>query len=320
MKTNRLKLIKKSFIIIIFLFGILCFNCVDDKNNLVDPPIKEKIISKIEITPDSLIKLIGSFVQFEAIAKDQNDNIIENLVYRWISSDTSMVFIDSIGLAFCKSIGEVNITVEYDTVTSNVARFTVISPTINAGQKTGTGIVYTDLYPGLQIGYFNWNSENIDVNKDGIDDFVISHRHDGGNNREIIVSIEPIGGNEVNFDPSYSHIADSILYNTIDTSYSGLKLYNPDLFEIWAETVAQNSLIDSSLVWTSNTTTLFFHYARDGIAWGYDFGLWKTNSSSYLAVRLNKTIGVPYGWIRVKIEIVGARSLLLEYAGIRTDE
>jgi len=280
----------------------------------------DTIISEIIITPDSLIGIIGSYIQFEALAKDQYGQTIENLNFKWISSDISIVSVDSSGLAFLKSEGEVTITAVYDTLTSNVAIFTVISPTIKAGQKTGKGIVYTDLYPGLQIGYFNWNSVNIDLNKDGVDDFVISHRHDGGNNREIIVFIEPIGGNEINFNPSYSDIADSILYNTVDTSYSGLKLYNPALFEEWADTVAQNSLIDSNLLWISNTTTLFFHYARDAIAWGYDFGMWERGKSKYLAVRLFTTNGFTSGWMHVKIEVLVAESLLLEYAGIRIDD
>jgi hypothetical protein len=304
--------------LIYYLLCLLMFlNCAKEKITLTNSLDNSGTLSTIIISPDSAIKIIGSNIQFNySIIYTKMESEKSNSAH-WISSDTSIATIDSTGLAICKSVGKTYITAQVDSLTSNSASLNIIRPTILVGQTEGMGISYTNLGAGIGVT----DVFLIDINNNGLHDFVIDHKRVGGNNRDIIVKILPLSGNQINFNTTYKSVADSILLNKVDTTLSGFRLWFPADFEIWADTVSFNTEVNGSLSWINHSSTLFYHYARDAIAWGYDFGLWTRYDSRYLALKICDNSDTTFAWLSIKIQNNGdCDALVFEYAGIKTLE
>ena len=302
--------------IVCFLLLLVFFNCTKEKVPLTSSINNSDTLSNLVISPDSAIQIMGSKIQFYYTITHTVRDFVNEQKIQWISSDTSVATIDSLGLAICKNIGKTDITVQLDSLKSNYASLNIISPKILVGQSEGIGISYTNLGSGITVT----DVFLIDVNSDGSHDIVVDHKRIGGNNRDIVVKILPLNGNQINFNSSYKSVADSILVSNVDTSLSGHRLYFPADFEIWADTVSLNTEVNENLNWINHSSTLYYHYVRDAISWGYNFGLWKYESK-YLALKICNNSDTTYAWRYIKVQNnYNSDALVIEYAGIKTLE
>lgn len=304
-------------VIVCFLLFMAFLCCTKDNETLTSSLNNSDTLISLVISPDSAIKIMDSKIQFYYTIMHTETDFVNEQSIHWISSDTSIATIDSTGLAICKSVGKTYIKARVDSLTSNSASLNIISPSILVGQTEGMGISYTNLVAGIAVT----DIFLIDINNDGSHDFMIDHKRVGGNNRDIVVKILPVSANQINFNTTYNSVADSILLNRVDTTLSGFGLWFPSDFEIWADTVSLNTEVNEFLSWINHSSTLFYHYARDAIVWGYDFGLWTRYDSKYLALKICNNSDTTFAWLNIRIQNNGdCDALVFEYAGIKTLE
>jgi hypothetical protein len=156
---------------------------------------------------------------------------------------------------------------------------------IQAGQKSGNGVLFTDVVPDDTI----YDEEkSLDLNGDGIEDVKLNSSHttaagfgDGGS------WITPLGDNQIAM---------------LEGSDSEI------------DTISFEQVIGPDLNWKSQKGVLYY-YTYNQMTGGYTEGVWNWNNAQnkYIGVRIIKDNHVLYGWIREEISIVGSQKLF-EYA------
>ncbi len=157
---------------------------------------------------------------------------------------------------------------------------------ISAGQKSGPGILYSDI-PDIQITFYTdpngiYKSSAIDLNRDGINDFNIIYQ----------ASASP--GHYTN----YQGITPLVVGSAIATPGTGNL----------ADTIAGSAIIDDHLNW-SFKECIIYYYASPST----EEGLWKNAKNKYIGVKTTDGVNVVFGWIR--IETNGYTFTLYDYAG-----
>ena len=93
-------------------------------------------ITTIEVSPDSAtLTVLGATLQFTAVAKDANGNIVPDVTFLWISSDSTIATVDSTGLATAIANGHVTITAQNGAVTGTA---TLAVCSVASGSSTTT--------------------------------------------------------------------------------------------------------------------------------------------------------------------------------------
>jgi len=308
---------KKCNYHLIFTLMVLLVCCDNAKNKMTGPVEPEIMVSSIAITPRSVVKTEGSIVQFTALVKDTDGIALEGISLKWHSSENSVALIDSLGTALCKQAGDVVITAHYDTIESNASKLLIVTPAVYAGQTSGNGIVYTNETPGIWIGQ---RELDIDINKDGVEDFKVGHTGWDGNNADMITYIEPLEGNRINISSAYKSVADSILNSNVDTEpwYDDFKY--KDRSNAWVDTVGYWVVIDHTLEWMTKPAVFSYFYERDAYMWNWNFGLCQPDSEKLIGLMLVNAEDVTYGWLKIQVGRCSGGISIKEYAGIRLGE
>jgi hypothetical protein len=83
-------------------------------------------IARVIVTPDSGQIAVGGALQFLAVARKLNGDILNGKTFSWRSADATIAMIDNNGLATGIKAGRVNIIATADGIESPVARLTVL--------------------------------------------------------------------------------------------------------------------------------------------------------------------------------------------------
>jgi hypothetical protein len=155
----------------------------------------------------------------------------------------------------------------------------VLSDHIIAGQKDGSGIEYVDLEPDLNCTIVNaWNkvdtSINLDLNKDGIDDFTLKRNMLNpvflGGDWDTVIII-PLMNNEICIDSKTN----------------------------WLDTLSSNDTVNSSKNWSNRESLIYSNYFVLGGTNSTE-GNWYTVSKmdrNYIGFNIKKDEKIYYGWI-----------------------
>ncbi|MFL5384128.1 MAG: Ig-like domain-containing protein [Longimicrobiaceae bacterium] len=103
-------------------------------------------IARVELTPDSLLLVVGQSNRFDAFAYDSTNHIVAGLQVTWSTSDANVARIGQYGLVFGASAGTARITATVGGV-SGSANVRVIE------QPVGTASAPTNTSPDLRAGY-----------------------------------------------------------------------------------------------------------------------------------------------------------------------
>jgi hypothetical protein len=161
---------------------------------------------------------------------------------------------------------------------------------ILAGQKSGDGIIYTDVIPDDSIAGINGGDIEerlLDLNGDGVNDVKLYSNHLSSYGSGYgSSSVTPLGNNE-------------IAISTLPGSF--------------ADTLSLNDAIGSNLNWGTGTCVLY-QYSYDIMTSSHDeSGLWKFGVSKYIGIKIFVDQHILYGWIRVEISNLASQNLM-EYA------
>jgi len=83
-------------------------------------------VARVIITPDSDQITVGGTLQFNAVARNLNGDLISDKTFTWRSADTTIATVNDNGLATGIKAGKVNIIAAVDGVESPPARLTVL--------------------------------------------------------------------------------------------------------------------------------------------------------------------------------------------------
>ncbi|MFH0893344.1 MAG: T9SS type A sorting domain-containing protein [Bacteroidota bacterium] len=151
--------------------------------------------------------------------------------------------------------------------------------------ETGTGITFVDIVPDtvLNPDYHYTKSYSIDLNNDGIDDFLMSATYSGGlGGGGQSASITPLNNNEVAISATDSCFDfSSVLINTYDLT----KAFN------------FNSAISFSEQWKDSTSYLHYNFWIMG-SYNCSGGLFDL-AAKYIGVKVFANPDTLYGWIKV---------------------
>jgi hypothetical protein len=161
---------------------------------------------------------------------------------------------------------------------------------ILAGQKSGNGIIYTDVIPDDSIAGINSGDIEdrlLDLDGDGVNDVKLHSEHLSSYGSGYGGSwATPLGNNEIAIPVSPS---------------------------IYVDTLSLNDAIGSNLNWGTGTCELY-HFSYDMMTSSHDeSGLWKFGVSKYIGIKIYVDQHILYGWIREEISNLGSQNLM-EYA------
>jgi hypothetical protein len=146
-------------------------------------------------------------------------------------------------------------------------------------------ISYTDVKPDAKRSCNSSpcdNAYNIDLNNDGINDFVINAKEAASfqcpNLTDIGVYITSLDSNSV---VTYNSHPLMLILNT--------PIYNQSVYTL------NSPLSLRTIVWIFNRTTRFCS--------GVNTGLWLSDSDGYIGLKLKKGNNVYYGWIRLSVSV-----------------
>ncbi|MFI5219411.1 MAG: T9SS type A sorting domain-containing protein [Bacteroidia bacterium] len=161
-------------------------------------------------------------------------------------------------------------------------------------------IVYTDVNPDLT----STGAYNLDLNNDGINDFVIKHTSSlaiglfcpGGTRTNNAVRVTPLGSNQV-----------------LDTIYSAVN---------YSRKLLLNTVIDSStLTWKNDSNQIIrtSTFSCFGGAGGYHWvnstsGYWLGSTDGYLGLKLIFSGNTYFGWLRMSVPSTAISFALKDYA------
>lgn len=179
----------------------------------------------------------------------------------------------------------------------------ILNDFILAGQKIGVGIEYFDFDPDINCTIINpWENTDtiiyLDLNKDGIDDFIISgtmyHPSMLGGDSENL-SITPLLNNEICINPMTN----------------------------WLDTIPYLDTLDMESNWTNNEALIYSYY-RVGINSSTE-GHWEdvtTSDKYFIGFKIIKENKSFFGWIGMKRNITTCSFsfLLTDYAILREYE
>lgn len=150
---------------------------------------------------------------------------------------------------------------------------------IYAGQISGIGIKYVDLYPDdtLKTGpYVSEYSKSYDLNGNDTADFKIIHYRSSPfmlGSMYSSLNIIPLEGNEVCVLDSNNTLAFPFNYNQI---------------------------IDSNKIWRESEINLYYYYASSMNGTTIHRGFWENNDKYFVGVRVKSGEKYLYGWFDVR--------------------
>lgn len=181
------------------------------------------------------------------------------------------------------------------------------SQIITAGQSSGNDIVYEDIIPDIDLdcpfGYGDIHEDTtLDINQDGIDDFLIRTEMGSGVSHTIKTStIEPLGDNQISIGRSETQIGN---YEDTVTIFVA-KAYN------YADNIVGDSSF-SNLVCALNYNYDVLDHAAFSISDWVDYG------EKYIGFRLIGSSDTTYGWIRAYTP-TESHLVMYDYAFIEKD-
>ena len=93
--------------------------------NVAEPPPPEPVVSKVTVSPASMMMMVGGMFQFTAVAMTADGMVIDDVDFAWLSDDTEVAKVDETGLVTAVAAGTAMITASADSVTSMPATVTV---------------------------------------------------------------------------------------------------------------------------------------------------------------------------------------------------
>lgn len=311
MRSNSMKKYK-IFIVLVSL--LLCLNYCSKEEPIQPEPTNP--IVKIIISPGYLRAPIDSLIQFIANGIYQNNDTLQ-INAEWRSDDTTVISINSIGLATCKKVGSAYIYADYQELSSKGRYIDVIPKrkTISQfliGQITGNDVEYVDIVPDLVIP--TSDSVVFDFDNDSKIDFSFRRRHYGGNNHDIMHILRAFKTNELAISSDYKAIADSILYSEIDSSDTYNLPWYMELFSNWVNTFDEGLDLTNYQEWHNGVGTMTYWYVRDGSMYGSPkYGLFSDFNDKYIGLLFYNVYNYPvYCWFKVRFD--GQNIFLKEYA------
>lgn len=114
-----------------------CLEGSKSDSEIINVNVYIPILISISITPTSSSINVGITKQLTAICKDQANNTITCPILTWNSSDNTIATVDSSGKVTGIAPGNVNITVSYGSIISNISAIAVYSPVTNLLANSG---------------------------------------------------------------------------------------------------------------------------------------------------------------------------------------